>query len=166
MATKNTETFMQWIDAHRAHDFDRLVTFLAEDATIQSAAGADVPPAKGKEQARHQWQAMYSTFPDFRMDAVALTSYGDTLFAEISHGGTMHGPRRPTGAAIGPRAPSGSTSPTARSAQSGPIGTAVPWPSKWASSADGRRQRLQPIPVGPHHFFLQRSQSGTEPDDQ
>jgi ketosteroid isomerase-like protein len=34
------------------------------------------------------------------MDAVALTSDGDTLFAEISHGGTMHGP-------MGPRQPTG-----------------------------------------------------------
>jgi predicted ester cyclase len=38
--------------------------------------------------------------PDFRMEAVDLTSDGDTLFAEISHGGTMEGlmgPKEPTG---------------------------------------------------------------------
>jgi len=52
---------MQWIEAHRAHDLDR-VKFLTDD-TIQSAAGADMPPAKGKEQARHHWQATYSTSP-------------------------------------------------------------------------------------------------------
>jgi steroid delta-isomerase-like uncharacterized protein len=95
MAGKNTETFTQWIEAHRAHDLDKLVTFLTDDVTIQSAAGADMPPAKGKEQARHHWQTIYATFPDFRMDAVALTSHGDTLFAEISHGGTMKGPMGP-----------------------------------------------------------------------
>jgi steroid delta-isomerase-like uncharacterized protein len=100
MATKNLKTFTQWIEAHRAHDLDKLVTFLTDDVTIQSAAGADMPPAKGKEQARHHWQTIYNTFPDFRMDAVALTSDGDTLFAEISHGGTMQGP-------MGPRQPTG-----------------------------------------------------------
>ena len=100
MATKNLKTFTQWIEAHRAPDLDKLVTFLTDDVTIQSAAGADMPPAKGKEQARHHWQTIYNTFPDFRMDAVALTSDGDTLFAEISHGGTMQGP-------MGPRQPTG-----------------------------------------------------------
>jgi steroid delta-isomerase-like uncharacterized protein len=100
MATKNLKTFTQWIEAHRAHDLDKLVTFLTDDVTIQSAAGADMPPAKGKEQARHHWQTIFNTFPDFRMDAVALTSDGDTLFAEISHGGTMQGP-------MGPRQPTG-----------------------------------------------------------
>lgn len=100
MATKNIETFTEWIEAHRAHDLDRLVTFLTDDVRIQSAAGADMPPAEGKEQARHHWQTIYSTFPDFRMDAVALTSNGDTLFAEISHGGTMQGP-------MGPKQPTG-----------------------------------------------------------
>jgi len=100
MATKNTETFAQWIEAHRAHDLDRLVTYLTDDVIIQSAAGADMPPATGKEQARHHWQTIYTTFPDFRMDAVALTSDGDTLFAEISHGGTMKGP-------MGPKQPTG-----------------------------------------------------------
>jgi steroid delta-isomerase-like uncharacterized protein len=100
MATKNIETFTKWIEAHRAHDLDKLVAFLTDDVTIQSAAGADMPPAKGKEQARHHWQTIYNTFPDFRMDAVSLTSDGDTLFAEISHGGTMQGP-------MGPKQPTG-----------------------------------------------------------
>jgi steroid delta-isomerase-like uncharacterized protein len=100
MATKNLETFTEWIEAHRAHDLDKLVIFLTDDVTIQSAAGADMPPARGKEQARHHWQTIFNTFPDFRMDAVALTSDGDTLFAEISHGGTMQGP-------MGPRQPTG-----------------------------------------------------------
>ena len=96
----NIETFNQWIEAHRAHDLDKLVTFLTDDVTIQSAAGADMPPAKGKDEARHHWQTIYNTFPDMRMDAVDLTSEGDTLFAEISHGGTMEGP-------MGPKQPTG-----------------------------------------------------------
>ena len=100
MATRNVETFTRWIEAHRAHDLDKLVTFLTDDVTIQSAAGADMPSAIGKEQARHHWQTIFNTFPDFRMDAVALTSDGDTLFAEISHGGTMQGP-------MGPKQPTG-----------------------------------------------------------
>ena len=97
---ENTETFNQWIEAHRAHDLDALVTFLTDDITIQSAAGADMPPAKGKDEARHHWQTIYDAFPDMRMDLVDLTSEGDTLFAEISHGGTMEGamgPSQPTG---------------------------------------------------------------------
>ena len=84
---QNTDTFTRWIEAHRAHDLDTLVTFLTDDVTIQSAAGADMPPAKGKDEARHHWQTIYNAFPDFRMDAVDLTSEGDTLFAEIAHGG-------------------------------------------------------------------------------
>ena len=97
---ENTETFNQWIEAHRAHDLDALLTFLTDDITIQSAAGADMPPAKGKDEARHHWQTIYDAFPDMRMDLVDLTSEGDTLFAEISHGGTMEGamgPNQPTG---------------------------------------------------------------------
>ena len=96
----NTEVFAEWIEAHRAHDIDTMLTFLADDITIQSAAGADMPPAKGKDEARQHWQTIYNTFPDFRMDAVDLTSEGDTLFAEISHGGTMEGP-------MGPKQPTG-----------------------------------------------------------
>lgn len=96
----NIDTFTRWIEAHRAHDLDTLVTFLTDDVRIQSAAGADMPPAKGKDEARHHWQTIYNTFPDFRMDAVDLTSDGDTLFAEISHGGTMEGP-------MGPKEPTG-----------------------------------------------------------
>ena len=99
-STANTEVFTQWIEAHRAHDIDTMLTYLADDVTIQSAAGPDMPPAKGKEEARGHWQAIYDTFPDFRMDAVDLTSEGDTLFAEISHGGTMEGP-------MGPKQPTG-----------------------------------------------------------
>ena len=97
---ENIETFTKWIEAHRAHDLDTLLTFLTDDITIQSAAGADMPPAKGKDEARHHWQTIYNTFPDMRMDAVDLTSEGDTLFAEISHGGTMEGP-------MGPKQPTG-----------------------------------------------------------
>jgi len=100
MSRDNIAAFTRWIEAHRAHDLDLLVTFLTDDVTIQSAAGADMPPAKGKDEARHHWQTIFSTFPDFRMDAVDLTAEGDTLFAEISHGGTMKGPlgaMEPTG---------------------------------------------------------------------
>jgi steroid delta-isomerase-like uncharacterized protein len=99
---ENIDTFTRWIEAHRAHDLDSLVTFLTDDVRIRSAAGADMPPAKGKDEARHHWQTIYTTFPDFRMDAVDLTSEGDTLFAEIAHGGTMEGP-------MGPKEPTGRT---------------------------------------------------------
>ena len=99
-SAENIDTFNRWIEAHRAHDLDSLVTYLTEDVTIQSAAGADMPAAKGRDEARHHWQTIYATFPDFLMEAVDLTSDGDTLFAEISHGGTMEGPmgaKQPTG---------------------------------------------------------------------
>ena len=99
-SNKNIETFTKWIEAHRAHDIDSMLTFLTDDVTIQSAAGADMPPAKGKDEARRHWQTIYNTFPDMRMDAVELTVNDDTLFAEISHGGTMQGP-------MGPRQPTG-----------------------------------------------------------
>ena len=96
----NVDVFTQWIAAHRAHDIDTMLTFLTDDVAIQSAAGGDMPPAKGKDEARHHWQTIYDAFSDFRMDAVDLTSDGDTIFAEISHGGTMDGP-------MGPRQPTG-----------------------------------------------------------
>jgi len=98
--TENTETFQQWIEAHQAHDLDALLTFLTEDVTIKSSAGEDMPAAVGREQARHHWQTIYNAFPDFRMDAVDTTEDGDTMFAEIAHGGTMEGP-------LGPRQPTG-----------------------------------------------------------
>lgn len=99
-SSKNIETFTKWIEAHRAHDIDTMLTFVTDDVTVQSAAGADMPSAKGKDEARHHWQTIYNTFPDMRMDAVDLTAEADTVFAEISHGGTMQGP-------MGPRQPTG-----------------------------------------------------------
>ena len=98
--SQNAETFNRWIEAHRAHDIDTMLSFVTDDVTIQSAAGGNMPPAKGKDEARHHWQTIYNTFPDMRMDAIDLTSEEDTLFAEISHGGTMEGP-------MGPRQPTG-----------------------------------------------------------
>lgn len=97
---KNDETFARWIAAHRAHDVDTMLTLVTDDVTIDSAAGAAMPSASGKDQARRHWETIYSTFPDMRMDAVDLTTEGDTIFAEISHAGTMSGPmgdRPPTG---------------------------------------------------------------------
>ncbi len=88
---ENTETFAKWIEAHRAHDIDTMLTLVTDDVTIESAAGGAMPPASGKDQARRHWQTIYGTFPDMRMEAVDLTTDGDTLFAEISHGGTMEG---------------------------------------------------------------------------
>ena len=96
----NTEVIEQFVAAHRAHDLDGLVSLLTDDVTIQSAAGADMPPAKGRDEARQHWQVLYNSFPDMRMDLVDVVADGDTLFAELSHGGTMEGP-------MGPRQPTG-----------------------------------------------------------
>ena len=96
----NTETFETWIGAHREHDLDSMLSFVTEDITIESAAGSAMPPANGKDQARRHWETIYGTFPDMKMQAVDLTEVGDTLFAEISHSGTMEGPmgeKQPTG---------------------------------------------------------------------
>lgn len=100
MGSKNLDTFSQWITAHQAHDIDKLLTFLTDDVTIKSSAGADMPPARGKEEAATHWRTIYKTFPDFRMEAVRVTESGDVMFAEISHGGTMKGP-------MGPKEPTG-----------------------------------------------------------
>ena len=50
-----------------------------------------MPPADGKEEARIHWQTIYNIFPDFKMEALEVTTEGDRLVAEISHGGTMKG---------------------------------------------------------------------------
>jgi steroid delta-isomerase-like uncharacterized protein len=97
---ENRDTFSRWIGAHRAHDIDTMLTLVTDDVTIESAAGPAMPPASGKDQARRHWEAIYGTFPDLRMEAVDLTTEGDTIFAEISHAGTMKGPmgaKPPTG---------------------------------------------------------------------
>jgi steroid delta-isomerase-like uncharacterized protein len=88
---ENRRVFNEWIEAHRAHDIDRMLTFLTDDITIQSAAGGKMPPAKSKEEARLHWGAIFETFPDMRMEPVDTTSEGDRILAEISHGGTMRG---------------------------------------------------------------------------
>ena len=88
---ENIRTFNEWITAHRAHDVDKMLTFLTDDITIASAAGKDMPPANNKGEARIHWQTIYNTFPDFRMDSIAVTAEEDRLVAEISHGGTMKG---------------------------------------------------------------------------
>lgn len=96
----NIQAFDDWIAAHRAHDIDRMLTFLTDDITIKSAAGGRMPPANGKEEAQAHWGAIYKTFPDMRMEALAVTAEEDRIVAEISHGGTMRGrmgDREPTG---------------------------------------------------------------------
>jgi ketosteroid isomerase-like protein len=133
-ANGNGETFERWIAAHRAHDIDTMLTLVTDDVTIESAAGSAMPSAAGKEQARRHWQTIYGTFPDMRMEAVDLTTDGDTVFAEISHGGTMEGPmgdkRRRARPTTSP-APSGSISRRRRSATSGRTGTPLPWAGSW-----------------------------------
>jgi steroid delta-isomerase-like uncharacterized protein len=97
---ENLQTFDKWISAHRAHDLDRLIGFVTDDVTIRSAAGRKMPPANGKQEAREHWESVFSTFPDMRMEAVAITAEDDRLVAEISHGGTMKGKmgdQEPTG---------------------------------------------------------------------
>jgi steroid delta-isomerase-like uncharacterized protein len=97
---ENLRTFDEWIQAHRAHDLDKLISFVTDDVTVRSAAGEKMPPANGKGEARAHWEAIFRTFPDFRMDAVAVTAEDERLVAEISHGGTMRGkmgPMEPTG---------------------------------------------------------------------
>ena len=131
----NRETFELWIAALRAHDIATMLTLVTDDVTIASAAGSAMPPALGKDQARRHWQTIYGTFPDMRMEAVDLTTDGDTVFAEISHGGTMQGPmgdKAPTGKSYNVTAPSGSTSPRGRSAASSRTGTPRQWPGSSA----------------------------------
>jgi steroid delta-isomerase-like uncharacterized protein len=96
----NLQTFDEWITAHRAHDLGRLLSFVTDDITIRSAAGEKMPPANGKEEAREHWGGIFEAFPDFRMEALAITAEEDRLVAEISHGGTMKGKmgdKEPTG---------------------------------------------------------------------
>ena len=97
---QNVRVFNEWISAHRAHDIDRMLTFVTDDITIQSAAGKNMPPARGKAEARMHCQTIFDTFPDMRMDAIEVTVQDERLVAEISHGGTMKGKmgkRQPTG---------------------------------------------------------------------
>ncbi len=97
---ENLRTFDKWLAAHRAHDLDGLLNCVTDDVVIRSAAGAKMPPANGKNEARHHWKTIYDTFPDFRMDLLETTTDGDRLVAELSHGGTMTGkmgPVPPTG---------------------------------------------------------------------
>ena len=68
-----------------------MVTLLADDITIRSAAGRDKPPFRGKEEAAAHWRSMYTTFPDFRMDVIEATAVDERVLAEIEHGGTMMG---------------------------------------------------------------------------
>ncbi|MGA8536351.1 MAG: nuclear transport factor 2 family protein [Thermoplasmata archaeon] len=100
--SENLRTFDEWIQAHRAHDLDKLIGFVTDDVTVRSAAGEKMPPANGKAEARAHWGSIFQTFPDFRMEAVAITAEDERLVAEISHGGTMKGkmgPMEPTGKA-------------------------------------------------------------------
>ena len=43
---QNVRVFNEWIGAHRAHDLDRMLTYVTDDITIQSAAGKNMPPAR------------------------------------------------------------------------------------------------------------------------
>ena len=88
---ENVRVFHEFVAAHRAHDIEKMVTLLAEDITIRSATGRDKPPFRGKQEAAAHWRSMYTTFPDFRMDAIEVTAVGDRVLAEIEHGGTMRG---------------------------------------------------------------------------
>ena len=91
---ENVRVCHDFVAAHRAHDIEKMVTFLADNITIRSAAGRDKPPFKGKDEAAAHWRSMYATFPDFRMDVIEATAEGDRVLAEIEHGGTMTGPMK------------------------------------------------------------------------
>lgn len=94
---ENVRVFHQWVEAHRAHDLDRMLSYVAEDIKIDSAA---FPPAIDKATARAHWGGIYASFPDMRVDPVTVTAEGDRITAEMDFGGTMEGGMRdkpPTG---------------------------------------------------------------------
>lgn len=97
---QNLRVFNEWIAAHRDHDIEKMLTYLTEDVTIKSAAGPNMPPAKGKSEAGMHWRTIFDAFPDFKMNALSTTCEEEIVFAEISHGGTMKGKmggKEPTG---------------------------------------------------------------------
>ena len=94
---ENLRVFHEWVEAHRAHDLDRMLSYVAEDIKIDSAA---FPPAKDKATARAHWGGIYSSFPDMRVDPVTVTAEGDRITVEMDFGGTMEGAlkdKQPTG---------------------------------------------------------------------
>ena len=96
----NINTLHKWVACHVAHDIDGMLEFLTDDISITSAAGGKMPPASNKEEAAHHWQTIYDAFPDMKMETISVLSQDNTLFVEISHGGTMEGamgPMQPTG---------------------------------------------------------------------
>ena len=96
----NIRAFRDWLAGHIAHDLDRMLSNTTDDITVQSAAGQNMPPAKGKEEARVHWQTIYDAFPDMKMEEIDFTADENKIFAELSHGGTMKGKmgdKEPTG---------------------------------------------------------------------
>ena len=96
----NILAFKDWLAGHIAHDIDRMLRNVTDDITVQSAAGQNMPPAKGKEEARVHWQTIYDAFPDMRMEEIDFTADDNKIVAELSHGGTMKGKmgdKEPTG---------------------------------------------------------------------
>ena len=87
----NVKVLEQWVALHVAHDIDGLLELLTDDISIRSASGEKMPPATNKEEARHHWETIYSTFPDMKIELLSVVGQGDVVFAEVAHGGTMSG---------------------------------------------------------------------------
>ena len=50
--TRHVGVCHKFVGAHRAHDVEKMLTLLADDMTIRSAAGRDKPPSLGETEGR------------------------------------------------------------------------------------------------------------------
>jgi steroid delta-isomerase-like uncharacterized protein len=85
----NEEIAREYIESWNRRDFDRLDSFVAEDAEIVNFDGTTgIGPAGSRAQAE-----MYANaFPDGKLEILSMAAAGEVVVAEIVGRGTNDGP--------------------------------------------------------------------------
>jgi steroid delta-isomerase-like uncharacterized protein len=100
---ENVAVMLRWFDAVNAHDLDRLAAFLADGFVWDAGSGLGL----GVQATTAAWRALFSAFPDLRLEPEQVLVQGDTVVARWRMSGThladfaltgREGPLRPIAA--------------------------------------------------------------------
>ncbi|VTU37660.1 putative ester cyclase [Variovorax sp. PBS-H4] len=83
------EVVRAFVDAHNAHDLDRLMACLTDDSVMIDVAAPI--PLNSKADVRKLFTMIFSALPDIHFEITGMISEGDKAFAALRTTGTGHG---------------------------------------------------------------------------
>jgi steroid delta-isomerase-like uncharacterized protein len=84
----NLHVFTAWIEAHKRHDLERMLSCVTDNVKIESATAGTI---SGLYQAGEHWQQVFLAFPDLRMEPATITADEHRVVAEVDIEGTNSG---------------------------------------------------------------------------